>query len=252
MFLPNNLIVVCAGADAVRAEQRGLPRLLLCLGLGKQGLRRLSLPAHTAGCYLGLSDLGLESDPPSSTAAAIVTEARRMQAAGVLADFERRTPPVSRLLTRLDEALAKAKLPFYVPLTQAENVTHASLLADTAISGGSLYEYFSELLARYPGRIAANLRPVSADFCLPSADSEGKSLSPAELQALQEKVGAQTFFSRELCAKYFTYMDAAGAGHFVLFDDTSTLSAKLQTLQQLGAGPCFALYPDIAGMLSGD
>ena len=98
-------------------------------------------------------------------------------------------------------------------------------------------------------RIAAFLQPVSQDFTLPSPTPNGISLSAAARAALLAQTGAQPFFSRELCAKYFTYMNADGQAHFVLYDDDSTLAAKLAQLAGCGVQNVFALFPDAAGLL---
>ena len=98
-------------------------------------------------------------------------------------------------------------------------------------------------------RIAALLRPVSADFSLPSASPDGMTLTPEAREALRERTHAQVFFSKELCAKYFTYMDEETRGHFVLFDDESTLEEKAMLLTQLGVRRLFALWPDVRHIL---
>ena len=82
-----------------------------------------------------------------------------------------------------------------------------------------------------------------------SPTPNGISLSAAARAALLAQTGAQPFFSRELCAKYFTYMNADGQAHFVLYDDDSTLAAKLAQLAGCGVQNVFALFPDAAGLL---
>lgn len=246
----NNLILVCAGADTAAAAQHSLPLLQLYLGIGRGGrVTRLSLPARLEGCYLGVSDLGLDGDIPGFCAEALLHEAKKQNMRGIFADIEADSPATRALLGPLDRLLHEAGLPLFVPLRQAGAVEHALLVAETAISGGSLDGYFEELQRQYPGRIAATLRPVSADFRLPAQDSEGRPLTEKERRALQHTCGAQAFFSRELCAKYFTYMDERQNGHFVLYDDCSTLEAKLRRLDTLGVKHIFALYPDVAALL---
>ena len=71
----------------------------------------------------------------------------------------------------------------------------------------------------------------------------------AAMNQARAQTGAQPFFSRELCAKYFTYMNADGQAHFVLYDDDSTLAAKLAQLAGCGVQNVFALFPDAAGLL---
>lgn len=246
-----NLILVCAGADTAAAAAHGLPLLQLCLGVGRGGaVSRLTLPAKLEGCYLGVSDLGLEGDIPSFCAESLVHEVKMQNMCGIFADIETDSPAARALLGPLDEQMYEAGLPLFVPLGQAETVQHAMLVVETAVSGGSLDDYFDELQQKYPGRIAAALRPVSADFLLPAQDSEGAPLPETERTALQQSCGAQVFFSRELCAKYFTYMDKSQNGHFVLYDDCSTLEAKLRRLDARGVRHVFALYPDVAALLT--
>lgn len=244
------LVLVCAGADERPAKASGRPLLNLCLGIGQNGsLRRLTLPAQTAGCYLGVCDQGMERFLPP-VCEQLTAEVGRMGAVGLVADCERTAAPVQAFLAALDAQCVRAGIPLYVPLAQAGCVEHAHLIADTAVSGGSLYDRFQSLVQANPGRIAADLHPVSCDFCLPSPDADGRMLDVRERDALCLHTGAQTFFSRELCARYFTYMDPDGNGHFVLFDDADTLREKCRCLESLGVSPFFARYPDVKPLLS--
>lgn len=250
--MPHDLVLVCAGADAAEARQTGLPLLHLCLGLRENGrLDRLNLTDRQPGCYLGVADLGLARAVPPAVFDQLLSECAGAGAAGLLADFERDTPPVRDFLAALDQAAHEAGLPLFVPVSRADDVEHAFVLADTAVSGGSLSDYFASLCDRYGERVAASLSRVSRDFCLPAPDSEGVPLSDTDRDALRERTGAQVFFSRELCARYFTYMDADGAGHFVLFDAPDTLRAKRGQLEELGVSRFFALWPDAAGLFDG-
>lgn len=248
--MEHELVLVCAGADERPAKASGLPLLHLCLGLRPNGgLQRLTLPARMAGCYLGVCDRGMERFSPV-VCEQLISEAEHMGAVGLVADCERETEPVQAFLSALDAQCAGRSLPLYVPLVQADCVQNAHLIADTAISGGSLLDRFQELVQRYPGRIAADLRPVSCDFTLPSPNSDGTVLHASEREALRMRTGAQTFFSRELCARYFTYMDEAENGHFVLFDDPDTMREKCRCLSNLGVHPFFARYPDVKSLIS--
>ena len=78
---------------------------------------------------------------------------------------------------------------------------------------------------------------------------DGMTLTPEAREALRERTHAQVFFSKELCAKYFTYMDEETRGHFVLFDDESTLEEKAMLLTRLGVHRLFALWPDVRHIL---
>ena len=243
MVYTKNLVAVCAGRDAVRAAAQGMQVLHLCLGLSENGaLERRQLPAMQRGCFLGLCDppRGLRLCNPERLALDLAFEAKRVNAPGVFADFERETAQTLALLRAFDEALAEDGIPLYVPVNIGRDLEHAVLTVSTALSGGSLTAYFSSLQGIYGAhRVAAFLQPVSQDFTLPSAARA----------ALLAETGAQVFFSHELCARYFTYTDREGAAHFVLFDDADTLAAKLAQLTGCGVQTVFALYPDAAGLI---
>ena len=148
--MEHELVLVCAGADERPAKASGLPLLHLCLGLRPNGgLQRLTLPARMAGCYLGVCDRGMERFSPA-VCEQLISEAERMGAIGLVADCERETEPVQAFLSALDAQCADRHLPLYVPLVQADCVRTAHLIADTAISGGSLLDRFQELVQRYP------------------------------------------------------------------------------------------------------
>ena len=254
MVYTKNLILVCSGRDAVIAAGHGVPVLHLCLGITPAGaLQRLQLPTAQGRCLLGLCD------PPRSLAvfhterlaADLVFEAQRTGALGVFADFEHDAPQDRALLAAFDRALHEADIPFYVPLACGRTLQHAVLTVPTALSGGSLTDYVSSLQGIYgAGRIAAFLQPVSQDFTLPSQTPNGTPLTREARDALLAQTGAQPFFSRELCARYFTYTDADGGAHFVLFDDEATLEAKLAQLSGCGVQTVFALFPDAQPLLT--
>ena len=254
MVYTKNLILVCTGRDTARAARLGLPVLHLCLGVTPAGaLQRLQLSTADTHPLIGLCEppRSLPSCNAERLAADLVYEAQRTGSPGVFADFERDTPVSRALLAAFDRALHEADIPFYVPLSRGRTLTHAVLTTPTAISGGSLTAYISSLQGIYgASRVAAFLQPVSQDFTLPSASPNGKTLSSFERESLLERTGSQTFFSRELCAKYFTYTDENGQAHFVLFDDDATLEAKLAQLSGCSVQTVFALFPDAAGLLS--
>ncbi len=254
MLYTKQLILVCTGRDTARAAQHGLPLLHLCLGIAPCGtLQRLQLPTAQGRCLLGLGDVpvSLASCDAERLAADLLFEAEKANALGVFADFEHDTPAARALLAAFDRVLSQAGLPLYVPLSCGQALSHAVLTVPTALSGGSLTTRVSSLQEQYGvQRVAAFLQPVSQDFALPSPSPNGKPLDEAARGALMQRYGAQPFFSRELCAKYFTYTDEAGQAHFVLYDDQSTLEAKLMQLSALSVPAVFVLWPDIESLLT--
>ncbi|MBQ1271593.1 MAG: hypothetical protein IIY11_08045, partial [Clostridia bacterium] len=56
----------------------------------------------------------------------------------------------------------------------------------------------------------------------------------------------ESFFSDDLCCRYFTYMDEGRKPHFVMFDNEDTARLKLEEAHSLGIGCAFALWSDWA------
>ena len=242
-----NWIIAAAGTDAVRTRQAGLSCLHLCTQLSCDGrFAPLSHPVRAQGDFLGIADSGGIPKQCAIFASQAVDTARSRKCRGILADFER--PLLQDLTAALDDACHKAQLQFLIPLSLAEYAPHACIVADTAISGGSLDGRFSELIDRFGReRLAAQLVRSHADFPLPCSNPSGTPLDAASVQTLLHQTGSTVFFSRELCAKYFTYSRENHA-HFVLFDDVDTLRTKARVLRRLGISRLIAVYPDACEM----
>ena len=251
MVYTKNLILVCTGRDTTKAASLGMPVLQLCLGISQSGaLQRLKVSAVQRHCLLGVTD------PPQAInfcsaeriAADLVFEARRTERRRIRG-FEHDTPLNRRLLAAFDEALYDADIPLYVPLECGRTLSHAILTVSTAISGGSLTEYISSLQAfmalRGLPRFCSRFRRISP--CRHPRRTAFHSVPQQEPRCSRRPAHSRS--SRELCAKYFTYMNADGQAHFVLYDDDSTLAAKLAQLAGCGVQNVFALFPDAAGLL---
>ena len=78
---------------------------------------------------------------------------------------------------------------------------------------------------------------------MPSYDPDGTPLSARDFHALLEQYDPTCFFSKELCAKYFTYHTGEGA-HFVLYDDVASTWEKIAVANRLGFCGAFVLYRD--------
>ncbi len=57
------------------------------------------------------------------------------------------------------------------------------------------------------------------------------------------------FFSNELCAHYFTYMNRQNGAHFVLFDDAASIRKKLYLARSLDISDALLPYPAVADIL---
>ena len=243
-----NWIIAAAGNDAVRTRQAdGLTCLHLCTQLRTDGsFGLLSYPHGAGGDYLGITDGGGIPRSCRAFAGAAVDAAKSRGCIGLMADFER--PILQDTAAALDEAAQDAGLTLLVPLTLAEAAPHAIVIADTAISGGGLVQRFESLAERFGRhRLAAQLVRSCADFPLPCAHPNGTPLTQSEFDALLERTHSSVFFSRELCAKYFTYTQNNQA-HFVLFDDADTLLYKSRLLAGRGITTMLAVFPEAEQM----
>lgn len=216
-------------------------------------LLRQSLLLQTHG---GLLTLGDQDSPPISApealCAGILRECARRSYTGVLLDFEAR-PAADRKVfaAMLAQQLRKTRRTLYVPESCA--VSGAVPLICTALSGGSFPQRLQEAARQFGGaeHLGLDVQRLRMDFTLPAKSGEGRPLSADEFRALVEKESPAVFFSQELCARYFTYMQDQET-HFVLFDDESTLRQKLKTGEAMGFSTAFFMWPeirDIAGQL---
>lgn len=209
-------------------------------------LLRQSLLLQTHG---GLLTLGDRDAPPISApealCAGILRECARRSYTGVLLDFEAR-PAADRKVfaAMLAQQLRKTRRTLYVPESCA--VSGAVPLICTALSGGSFPQRLQEAARQFGGaeHLGLDVQRLRMDFTLPAKSGEGRPLSADEFRALVEKESPAVFFSQELCARYFTYMQNQET-HFVLFDDESTLRQKLKTGEAMGFSTAFFMWPEI-------
>lgn len=219
--------------------------------MGEDGhLHRQNLLMQTRGGLMLLTDKGCGEIPD---AALLVRETwqecMNRSYTGVVADFDGE-PDKSRItyLNNLCRSMRRSGKRLYVPSPYAKMLPQTVALICTAISGGSLRQYLDDNLLQFgSARIALDLQRLRMDFPLPCPGGVGTPLSGEELRQLLAQ-HPSVFYSRDLCAKYFTY-NRDGKNHFVLFDDGDTLQKKLQIGEQLGISTAFALYPEVEELL---
>lgn len=225
---------------------RGVPLVHIAYAIDEQGRLSRSAP-RLGGGLMGLSDrCGAPLDAPEALIRAILRECAACRFGGVFADFD---PPARRdrlaFLEDLGGRLARGGRRLYVPMAYA--VPTAVVLVCTAVSGGTLSELLNDALRRFGAkRLALDAQRLSMDFQIPCPGGEGRPLPPAQIE--ERRAGAATYFSRELCARYFTYREG-GATHFVLYDDAQTLRRKLALGRELGIDTAFFMYPEVSDIL---
>lgn len=245
---------LCALSPEELPQLRPYPRLspaLLAYRIGPgPRLLRCCPATQVRGGWLGVS---LGEEPPSGNPAILcrqaVQECTARGASGLLADWDRFDRNLFQLTRQLGNALRQAGLALAVPEAYGEVTDSARVLISSALSGGSLEARLSEACERYgTERVVLALERMREDFVLPSFSGQGTVLTGEQLHALRQRQRPAIYWSRELCARYFTYQ-AEGQVHFVLFDDAVALSKKLELAGQLGITQAIAAWAEISGCL---
>ena len=181
----------------------------------------------------------------------MVRECQARGFTGILFDAESPpSPAFSRIISILSEETVRRGWSFYLPEAYSNYSDSARILVSSAISGGSLRQRLSSALERYgPQRITLCIDRSAEDFFLPAPSGSGKPLSREELQQKIKLVSPSIFFSNELCAHYFTYMDRSSAAHFVLFDDVGSIRKKIDLAEQVGIRRFLLFYHYIDDIL---
>lgn len=203
------------------------------------------LPDTLRGGLLMLSDEGGRyPDEPEELCRQLVQECMRRRYAGVILD----AAPPEGFCRVLDELLARQGRQLYLPEAAAGFAPHGTAVVCTAVTSGSLEERLTAAAEAWgPERLALDLQRMMADYPL-TAGEDVIPLDPARLHALAE--GRATYFSRSLCARYFTYRTDSGS-RFVLFDDVQTLRSKIHLAEKLGIRRGFFMLPEVEDLLQG-
>lgn len=245
--------------DLPQAQPWGLPLVYMIGQLSPAGqFTAAPLPPEVRG---GLLLVGV-SEPPSGGAdprravRGILSLCQARRFGRVVLDIEGPpTPYLARLIRLLDEGLSQHTKQdsggwLYLPEAYGGYSKRAFLYCTAAVSGGSLRHRLEGLIARWgKHRLVLCLRRTREDFFLPAPTGCGKPLSPEDLTNLRRQFEPSVFYSRDLCAHYFTYMSRSTGAHFVLFDDAESLRQKRALAQELGIGQFFLLYPEVADLL---
>jgi hypothetical protein len=166
---------------------------------------------------------------------------------GAVLDFECRLPPLEQVAAALDEGFRRRGWSLYVPEGYAPFAPHAKVVIPSALSGGSLEQRLEEAAKRFgQTRTVLALQRTAEDFTLPAPSGSGRELTQEELSALKNRLQPAVFFSHELCARYFTYMERESGAHFVLFDDGDTLRRKVETAHRFGIHTFLAAWPELS------
>lgn len=217
------------------------------------GARLLSAVGNTAvqGGLMLVGD-SRECGPDDVLARDILRECLRRNYDGVVLDWYHNGPDRGTLTALMGQLCLQYDRRLFVPERYAAHAPCATVLLNTAVSGGTLHSCLSEGVRRFGAeRLALDLERLRLDFVLPMSTNVRRPLTATELRQLRE--GKSVYFSEELCARFFTYRTGSES-HYVLFDDAQTLRKKAALAENMGIREGFFMLPevsDIAGELLG-
>lgn len=221
------------------------------IGQGLHLYRSEQFSGRCQGDVMVVDDIGFSGrGDPNTLVSEILAERTARSLSGIVLSFENST---DALLQRAAELLCRAAqqpgIPIYLPSALRDKTGSGIALVTTALSGGTLRQHLSDAIQQYGAdSIAVEIERTRMDFLLPAKGGEGQSLSAEELQERIRRYRRQAFFSRDLCAYYFTYRDRFGT-HFVLYDNGASIRQKLLAARRSGIGTAFLYYPEVSDIL---
>ena len=246
------LILITPPELRANAAQTGLPMAHMDyrLGRGAHLLRAGQTPPAKGGLMM-IGDGGFDGrGDPHAFCQAVYQECRLRGFRGVILDLETHKPLLNQIISGLEDICVRQSWSFYLPETLAPLSHRAKIMIPTALSGGSLTRRFTEAAERYGReRLVPYLQRASEDFHLPAPGGRGHPLSREALTSLRSRLSPSIFYSRELCAYYFTYMSRDAGAHFVLFDNAESLRRKMAVAAESGLDEFFLVYPEVQDLL---
>ena len=246
------LILAAPPEDVTAAQAHGLTLAHMAYRVGGgPHLFRSSQPNPPRGGLMYIDDGGFDGrGTPDAFCQEVVRECAARGFGGVICAFDRKLPLLSAVVEQLGPMLARQGRSFYVSEPYGRCTATGRVLIPTALSGGSLRQRLGEAAERYgAGRVALAVERTAADFFLPSPDGQGRPLTREELKARLEERSPSVFFSDELCARYFTYMNRQSGAHFVLFDDAGSIRKKLRLAEVLGIDRALLCWPEVSDLM---
>ena len=206
---------------------------------------------QSRGGILSLSDYRCPPiEKPEALCREILQECNLRSYGGVLADFEEAASQ-DRLtfLEKLCGMLGRSSRRLFLPEQFALQIPGATAIICTAVSGGSFQQCLEEAVRRFGrNQVALDIQRLAMDFRLPAPSGSGTPLEQDVLQTLLRQQSPATFYSSDLCARYFTYT-REGTTHFVLYDDAETIRQKIRTGHEMGLCAAFLMYPEVKDLL---
>lgn len=235
---------------AASAYQFPLAHMAYRIGCGPH-LYRTHLPATSSGGYMMVDDFQYDgTGDPANCCQQIARECMSRKFRGVICDFHYTQSSLSDFIQLLSRVLTRNAIPLFVPEEYAPFSEQAYILIPSALSGGTLKERIADAQDQYGvDRVCLSITRSAEDFFLPSPSGKGIPLTYAQLQEKIDTLRPSIFFSQELCAHYFTYMNQSG-GHFVLFDNANSIYQKLRVSEELNIPFALLCYPELRDLMT--
>lgn len=208
-------------------------------------LLRGSIPADTYGGWMMLSNYE-SSEYPDSLISEILAECIRFSYKMVY--FPMPISDSNGLFSfwhKLKTVLSRHGVLLLLPISLSNSFHDVSFCVSSAVSGGSLRIYLTDLISRYGAEnLVLEHLLTRVKMTMPSPDGKGVTISEAELQSILAEPEIQPFYSPELCLNYFTYQ-ANHNTQFILFDDARSLTAKYHLGCSLGINKHLFLFREL-------
>ena len=247
-------LILTAPPDRARqAAAFGLPVGHMAYRVGPRGhLHRANMPISLRGGLMVADSTGFDGQgEPQVLCQEVIRECGARGFDGVMLDFEGRPVPwLQQFTTRLGELLGRRGWPLYVNEAYGDCTPYARVVIPSALSGGALSKRLEEAVERWGrGRVTLGIQRSAEDFPLPAPGGSGTPLTREQLHQCMDEREPSVFFSSELCAHYFTYMDKKGGAHFVIFDDAGSIRKKLHMARTMGLPAAILAWPEVDDIL---
>ena len=243
------IIAACPPEYVSSASAKRLAIAHMCYRVCRDGRLYMAEGAEPKGGIMAV-DFSEQFQKPAIPylSEAIIRECLRRSFSGVFLDAPKFSAPDNRAAAlAITEKASSIGITVYISSHSYSKSRGLKAVIGTAVSGGTFAGYLSSAVQKYGAEnLAIEADLIMSDFILPDRSGKGKSLTKDEFKTLYSGYGKNSFFSKELMAYYFTY-HANGKTHFVLYETSQSIRAKLSAANKMGISTAFLYYPDFNG-----
>lgn len=245
-----HLIAACPPEYIRPASSKGLHCAHMCYKICRDGRLYIMENADPRGGIMAIDcHEPCDRHTHHSLSESIIRECEKRSFSGIFLDIPERIPVLSELASVICDTAAKIGICVFIPFCAADSRRGAKVVISSAVSAGTYEGLLSSAINKFGAdNLAIEIQLIRAEFALPDRSGKGRELTQRELKNLHTSYGRNAFFSKELCAYYFTYT-RNGKAHFVLYENSRSIKQKLSIAEKMGITTAFAYYPDFTGIL---